>query len=133
MNVFRSSHQNLGHNRQRRSLPSLDMYNYHSALGYLRKQFRIVSTFSQLSRHSWAYLFFVLISTISKSYPHFFAYFFLFFTLSLSMAHSRGPFHSITPPPWFAARIITNLLPPPSIADLRYIRCRAANPVRRCY
>ncbi len=41
--------------------------NYHSALGYLRIQFRMVSTFSQLSRHSCAYLFLVLISTISRS------------------------------------------------------------------
>lgn len=120
-NVLRSSHQNLVTSLLANLLLGNQGKKYHWAFGYFRRQFRIVSTFSQLSRHSWAYLFFVLISTISKSYPHFLAYFFLFLTLSLSIAHSRGPFHSITPPPWFAARMITKLLPPPSIADLRYI------------
>jgi len=106
-------------------LPQDSRILYHWASGYFRMQFRIVSTFSQLSRHSWAYRFLVLISTISRSYPHFFAYFFLFLTLSLSIAHSRGPFHSMTPPPWLAANIITNLLPPPSHPALLYTRCKA--------
>ena len=132
MKVFRSSHQNLLRAWSVNIPKGQNRSNYHSALGYFRIQFRMVSTFSQLSRHSCAYLFLVLISTISRSYPHFLVYFFLFLTLSLSIAHSRAPFHSMTPPPWFAASMTTNLLPPPKNDALRYARCIAVSDVSMC-
>src|SRR5699024_9505754 len=92
---------------------------YHSALGYFRIDLRIMSTFSQLSRHSCAYRFFVAMSTMSISYPHRCVYFRLFSILLRSIAHSRAPFKSITPPPTLAPSITTTLLPLP-IDDLRY-------------
>lgn len=42
------------------------LITYHSASGYLRIQSRMMSTFSQLSRHSWEYRFFVIMLVISR-------------------------------------------------------------------
>ncbi len=81
--VFRSSHQILvrkevSHRKIRctvehaRALPKelgqdFRRETYHSALGYFLRLALMKSTFSQLSRHSCAYRFFVLMSTISRS------------------------------------------------------------------
>ena len=65
--VLRSSHQNLARavSFTCRSWV-VSCRAHHSADGYSRKHRLIVSTFSQLSRHSCAYRFLVDMSTISR-------------------------------------------------------------------
>lgn len=129
MKVLRSSHQNLYN--QHFDMERREKKTYHSAFGYFFIASLIKSTFSQLSRHSCAYRFLATMLTTSISYPHFLAYFLLFHKLTRSIAHSRAPFHSMTPPSTFDAVMMTIFLPLPN-AEPRYASTSTIEIVSQC-